>query len=184
MSYSPIFKRISDGVPCTTNHIEAFHRNLNQVAKGLTNIALRLGCICKYIIDRTIRSNKSSEVNLKLYLNRLKEKACNKTSPKYQIQKCDCGRKLYFERLYGISVPCIHDILQADEKMILESLKVYDINFDDNAENILEEYDITTNLKFNNSGNNSDSIYNDQKTSKYLSIYNNSNKTSYISSNI
>lgn len=162
LSYSPIFKRISDNVPSTTNHIEAFHKNLNHVTKGLKNIALRLGCICKYIIDRTIRSNKSSEANLKLYLGRLKEKACNKIGPKYQIQKCDCGRKLYFERLYGISVPCIHDILQTDEKMILESLKVYDINFNYNEESVLEEYDIITNLKFKNSENNSDSTDNDQ----------------------
>lgn len=153
-SYAPIYERIADNIPTSTNHIESFHKHINEITKGLRTLTMRLAYICKYIIDRTLRSNNSSKENLKAYLKRIKDKASDHEVSINQKQLCDCSRKLYYSRLYGINVPCIHEILQLnDDKIIIESFKEYDLDFTQFAQNELEIYDIETDLKFKNDDN-------------------------------
>lgn len=154
-NYSQIFNRIIDNIPTTTNHIESLHCQINQITSGARSLSLKLAYICKYINDRTLRSNSSSENNLKSYLNLLNQKALNKISMnsieknKYSNEKCECGKNVYYSHLFGIKVPCIHQILneKIDKNIIYESLRVYDIDFL-NDYNYLEIYDINTELKF------------------------------------
>lgn len=96
---------------------------------------LRLGYICKYIVDKCERTNNSAENNHRNYLNNLKEKAKIAWEwddmEKYSKANCNCGRKLYFSQLYCLGVPCIHEILNEnyDEKIIIESFRVNNIDF-------------------------------------------------------
>ena len=123
-SYCPIYKRAEDHIPSCTNHIESLHMRINQLTKGSKGLPLRLAIICKYIIDRTQRVNTSIQDNLKGYLNNLKKKA--EISQKPKCDKCDCGKKFYYTQLFGIEVPCIHDICSKffNEKILLGTIQL------------------------------------------------------------
>ena len=75
VEYSPIYQRINNNVPTTTNHVENCHKQINIITRDLKNLHLRLAYICKYIVDRCERINESAEDNFWNYLNSLKEKA-------------------------------------------------------------------------------------------------------------
>lgn len=162
VEYSPIYQRVNNNVPTTTNHAESCHKQINTITRGLRNLLLRLAYICKYIVDRCERINKSAEDNFRNYLNNLKEKAkraCERGDDidKYSKAKCNCGRKFYFSQLYCLDVPCIHEILNEnyDEKILIESFRANNIDFQ--SQNYIEllqefeklqEYEIETDLRF------------------------------------
>lgn len=88
-SYSPLYKRAADRITSCTNHIESIHNQINQLTKGSKGLPLRLGIICKYIIDRTKRINISVLDNMKNYITKLKKKVENSGSVQNRItQKC------------------------------------------------------------------------------------------------
>ena len=156
-SYSPIYMRIDDKIPTTTNNIESFHMHLNKLTKGSKGLPLRLAITCKYIIDRTCNVNKSVIENLKNYLNRIRAKAENIVSinndiNKYSVKKCNCCKKYFYTMMFGIDVPCIHEILnpEFDETILLETVRINCINLPELDLNSIpiEEYDIDTNLLF------------------------------------
>ncbi|KAK8882255.1 hypothetical protein M9Y10_002086 [Tritrichomonas musculus] len=168
-SYSPIYKRIDNRIPTTTNNIESFHMHLNQLTKGSKGLTLRLAITCKYILDRTCNVNKSVIENIKNYLNRIRAKAQNSVSinndiDKYSVKKCNCCKKYFYTMMFGIDVPCIHEILnpEFDETILLETVGINCINFPELDLNSIpiEEYDIDTKLLFkkqnNDNGNSGD----------------------------
>lgn len=106
----------------------------------------------KWPIQTSIRSNESSIDNLKGYLKKIKTNALKNPNlvNHYTLDTCSCGRNIYYSTLFGIQVPCIHQILNKniDEKMILECLKFNCNHFSKNSHNFYEEYEIDTNLNF------------------------------------
>ena len=153
LSYSPIYLRSADRIPTCTNHIESLHMQINQLTKGSKSLPLRFGIICKYILDRTKRINKSVIDNLKNYINTLKKKAANSaSSQKHTVGKCNCAKKFYFSQLYCIEVPCIHDICSEnfDESLLIETIKFNSLDFlQKNYTFSLEVFEIVTDMKFN-----------------------------------
>lgn len=171
-SYSPLFLRYADNIPATTNHIEAFHRHLNEITKGAGgNLFLRLSYTCKYIIDRTQRVDKSSRSNLKKYLKNIRQKAEKATSNnkslknKFTKEACTCYRKLYYQRLFWNQVPCIHEILNTDPE--IDSLYIdnyfqsdFDFQILDQIQSQLQIFSVQTDLKFKKKKN-ANKIFND-----------------------
>ena len=126
--------------------------HINQITKGSKGLPLRLAIICKYITDRTKRVNETIIENMKNYIGQLKRKVGNSNSfDKHSCIKCNCGKKFYYTQLFGVEVPCIHDIcsIHFDESILYETVKSNCLNFSDMVLDFseLEVYEIITDLK-------------------------------------
>lgn len=151
-SYSPIYERINDNIPSTTNHIESFHSHLNEIVKhGRLSLQLRLAYILKFIKDRTLRTNASAHENLKSYFKDLRKKAKNIISKNKNLKNnfsyltCDCNRQFYYSNLFFTHVPCIHTILNdyIDEKLYVEQMTGNEDNDDKSPVKVSRELEDT-----------------------------------------
>ncbi|KAK8882340.1 hypothetical protein M9Y10_044982 [Tritrichomonas musculus] len=154
--YSPIYKRLEDKVPTTTNHVESMHKQLNGIIKSTKlSIQLRLAYIIKYIIDRTLRIDITSRANLRTHFRNLQQKAQKEVSKdkdsiiNYSQSFCSCYKQIYYSVLYWTTILCIHTILndEFEEDYYIDQLKKLDFNFSFQKHD-LKIYDIETNLSF------------------------------------
>lgn len=102
-SYSPIYLRIEENVPTTTNHIESFHKHLNEITEPARfSLTLKLAYIVQYISERTLRVNLSAVKNINDYIKNLKKLAKNEVAKdknsksKFMNSTCDCLYQLYY----------------------------------------------------------------------------------------
>lgn len=136
-AYAPIYLRIEENVPTTTNHIESFHKHLNEITKPARfSLTLKLAYIIQYIKERTLRVNLSAHENLKVYIKNLKTLAKKevakdkKSKNNFTYSTCDCSHQLYYSHLFVTSVPCIHTILNdIDEKFYIQQMSENDLDF-------------------------------------------------------
>ncbi len=115
--YAPLFMRMNDSVPTTTNHSESFHHCLNEsVSHTTTKMMTRIALLAQRIKDRLINVNESILRNFKNYVKDLKKKANDhvhahpEDADKFSCSSCSCPNYLYYSLLFGDDVPCIHQI--------------------------------------------------------------------------
>lgn len=118
--YAPLFVRMNESVPTTTNHSESFHRFLNNsVPHKNVKLMTRVAMIAEKINERLMSLNKSIIRNFKNYIKSLREQAQEHLTlhpgdnKLFNLERCDCPNCIYFSMLYGGDVPCIHQILNA-----------------------------------------------------------------------
>lgn len=116
----PLFIRIEKMIPTSTNHIERFHRFVNESIEDSKNSYKKLGILFKCIDVQINHFNENLLRKLKDYINNLRMKAQeiveNEPEKITEFEKdfCDvpfCADGLYYSNLYGCELPCIHQIL-------------------------------------------------------------------------
>ncbi|KAK8863932.1 hypothetical protein M9Y10_011625 [Tritrichomonas musculus] len=77
----------------------------------------RLALLVNHIMDRIQRADQTSIANqcanMKNTTKRAQEKVQRfpKHLDRYTNNNCNCSRSQYYSTLYGVSIPCIHQIL-------------------------------------------------------------------------
>lgn len=153
-SYSPLFIRSERNVPTTNNYSEAYHSKINAIAGNFKiSINNRLALLVNHIMQRIQNVDQSSIANLRTYMRYIKSKALEKVerSPEllahYSKDKCNCKRSQYYSFLYGITIPCIHQILnevwnEIDITEFLINISIKDVKINYANDDLLNYFEL------------------------------------------
>lgn len=116
----PLFIRMKYSVPTSTNHIERFHRYVNESVKPFRNKYRKLAILIESIIEQINRADTNLLRKLKDYITNLKQKAlkiiCEEPEKINSFNGSSCTNELcaddfYYSNLYQCELPCLHQIL-------------------------------------------------------------------------
>lgn len=116
----PLFIRMIEGIPTTTNHIESLHHYINDSVGKYKNLYKRLTVLIQCIINHLNNVNHNIIRNLRNYIKNLKNFAINeiKKNPEcisyYDKNICEnssCYDGLYYSQIYQCELPCIHQVM-------------------------------------------------------------------------
>ena len=95
--------RAQYGVPTCSNHSESTHALLNKQSKGMKNFPKRINVALIHIEQRL--------VNFRKRRNLVEKIRSIKKIKKYEIE-CHCVQNPYLNALYGVIMPCCHNVKQ------------------------------------------------------------------------
>ena len=116
----PLYIRMIEGIPTTTNHVESLHHYINDSVGKYKNPYKRLAVLIQCIINHMNNVNHNIIRNLRNYIKNLKNFAINeiKKNPEcisyYDKNICEnssCYDGLYYSQIYQCELPCIHQVM-------------------------------------------------------------------------
>lgn len=111
--------RREDHVPRCSNHCEGFHGNINKnlptsgIRSFKTGFLTITNFILNYLNNPKDNIGNSFKKKHSKYIDKIKEilKEHPESFLKCSQKNCDCEEAIYYEKIYGVYLPCIHTVL-------------------------------------------------------------------------
>ena len=125
---SSLWNRAMLGISTCSNHIERFHRTLNERTSKNQNILRRLSNVVNVIKEHYSTFPQRSRIQAKKTLIKLKKTAIKK---RFNSDKCDCGWDFVYSNRFGIEgFPCEHTALSSNPN-ISDLIIPFNMNMDE-----------------------------------------------------
>ena len=98
-----VWNRIDKSIPTCSNHAESIHSHLNQSCSNLRSFPLRINEILNLVRNKISTFHMRRNLNEKI--NQIKKASKNLTNT-----QCHCKQDTYIDSLYGVHIPCVHEV--------------------------------------------------------------------------
>jgi hypothetical protein len=130
--HQAIWTRAQFGVSTCTNHIEGWHRALNEKTSHLMRLTRRLRKVIKLMVTRYHLASEYKHTQGTRLLKKLEQQ-----QKSWRLQQCEecrdekCGWKNYFSALLCTNFPCVHEVGSRTVSWFQPEEEQTEITFDD-----------------------------------------------------